>query len=172
MILFDLAMKPLIWGVSAGARMALGAGRAAWRGIGTMATARGMTRRSYLWGMARGAASIASESAVSAVGTAGSYVDAVGSVARPLVLRKDPTSPFGYGMHRYLDDVVLAGLVGVGIYAGMNRGAAVGTVQPGQDLALTGAPMTPRPFRQNIQVNPIDNLSADGSLALALHHLR
>lgn len=159
MILADLAMKPIIWGVGLGVRAVTGAGKAV-----------------INYGIKRGGANKAGRF-FSSIGSgmassAASYFGGPTKTLSSLVIKKDPTSIIGYSSRKYLDDIVLLGLAGVGVAAGISRGAKIGPAVPGEHQSLVGAPMTPQRLRKNSKVNPIDNLGADGSLALSLHHLR
>lgn len=174
----ELLTRPLIWGASKGAQLALRGASALRNRMAARAEKLGMTAAEYAinrsldaaTGGASAAARAAGRFAQGAVDAAGGYVDVASAAARPLIRQAD--NFMGWQVREGFGDfMLLAGFPIVGLAAGL-RPAKVGLVDYGDMTAVTGAPMTPNLSKQNIRPHWIDNLGADGELALALHQLR
>lgn len=177
MWLVELATRPVIWGVTKGAQLALRGvkavatsvkGRLASRvaehgGVGNYAinTAVGTVGR-----VAKGTG----EFVLGAVGATGEWTDTVVAPLAKLATRP-ANNALGWEVRKITGDIMFVGFGAAGFAVG-TRQAKVGLVNYGEMESLTGAPMTPELEKQTLRPAIIDNLGADGELALALHRLR
>jgi len=175
MFILDLLSKPFIYGITKGAQAALKgtkiAGAMAVRNVPGETTIDRVGN--FVTGVVKTAASTAGENTLRGIERAGGYIDAATAAAKPFVrpFLKKENNLIGWKVRSGAGDVLFWGTTAVGVLGGM-RNAQVGLVNYGPMTSLTGEALTPGLYNQQIKPNWVDNLGADGSLALALHQLR
>ncbi len=170
----QIIMKPFIWGAAMGGRAALYGARAVYRStLGKKAAQYGGSTFDALMETAAGVAGTTARGvggfASGAIEAAGGYLDTAVAAARTFAVRP-ADNLIGWRVTKRGGVTLFAGFAGLGA-AGGYRQASVGLVDYGEMTALTGAPMTPNLVGQEMRPNLVDNLGADGELALALHRL-
>ena len=177
MWLAELVTRPVIWGVTKGAQLALRGAKAVVAPMKERLSPRvaehgGVvnyainTAIGTVGKVARGTG----EFVLGAVGAAGEWVDTVVAPLAKLATRP-ANNALGFEVRKGAGDLMFLGFGAAGFAVG-NRQAKVGLVNYGEMESLTGVPMTPDLGKQALRPAIIDNLGADGELALALHRLR
>lgn len=177
MYLFNKLTGYAITGALKGATLAgkgvVTAGRAAKRAIMAGVEAVGERPVNYvankIANASTGTVRTAAKAAEKAMADAGDIANVISGAARPFV--RESNNFLGFETKEWAGDLLFIGLAGVGAVGGI-RQANLGLVNYGEMTSHAGATMTPDLQKRAVRANIVDNLGADGSLALALHHLR
>lgn len=175
MFILDLLSKPFIYGATKGAQAALKGIRVAASAVTKNAPWETTIDRvgNLISGIIGNTARVAGESALRGIESAGGYVDVAEALAKPIVrpFIKKENNLIGWRVRRGAGYGLFFSTVGIGVLSGM-RDAQVGLVNYGPMTSLAGDALTPGLYNQQIKPKWVDDLGADGSLALALHQLR